>query len=320
MPSETPAVLHSLVPSSNNPAASARKPHLLRTRQETKYSRLAHDLCLSGATASFPNRQPRPSFSYSLSHFDDWPALRRPHHGPPEYRGHFRSPQSSPVWRPQLSKSWHSLRLRSLNVLLFLRGAHDHEASIRPRNRTAYKDHIVIGPNLHDAQILHGHAFVTHVTRHSHVLPDSSRRRPVSDRSVSPMHFRTVSGWLARKPMLFYHTLKSLALGSPDHVDELAGIKLADTQIQVAVQHRSIRQPEFPNESLRLRIRLLEMAEQRLRNPRFLLQIKPYLNGRISVTLRILHLQNRVPLSLNHGHRRSFAASVVNTRHAYFAP
>src|SRR5215510_3985055 len=114
------------------------------------------------------------------------------------------------------------------------------------------------------------------------------------------MHFGAVSRRLAGKSVFLYNPLESFPLGSPDHVDKLAGLKLAHAQIRVTVECGSIRHSKFPNEFLRLRIGLLEMAKQRLRHSRFLLRVKPHLNSAVSVPFGILYLQNRISFSLDH--------------------
>src|SRR6266481_64607 len=279
-----------------------------------KYSRLAPCPYPFGAMVFCRNMQHRLSFWCWRSRCGDSRASQRPHRGPPGFHDRFRSPEFWLVSRPQLLEPRHSLRLASLTVLLFLCGADDYEASIRSRNSAAHEDDIVIGSDLDNAQILHRHAVIPQVTRHPHILPNSARRRPVPNRTVSPMHFRAVSCRLARKPVFLYDALESLALRSADHVNKLTGLKLAHAQIQATVERCSFGQSKFPHEFLWLRIRLLEMAKQWFRHPRFFLRIKTYLNGGVSVALGILHLQYRIPFSLDHRYRCGFAVGVVNAR------
>src|SRR5438045_2636492 len=115
-------------------------------------------------------------------------ASRQRRHATPAFRAPSRLTRS---WLPsllQLSKLSRSFG-GSCCRLLDRRTNHDI-AAIWSWHRAADQNHFLRFTNLHHLEILHGHAFVAHVTGHSHVLPNPSRRRTIADSAVPPVSLR----------------------------------------------------------------------------------------------------------------------------------
>src|SRR5438132_13993862 len=100
--------------------------------------------------------------------------------------------------------------------------------SIRSRNGAADQNNILGFAHLHDLKILHGHTFIAHVTRHSHILPNAPRSRTIADRANAPVRLRTVRRALPMKVVLLHHALKSFSLRSADYIDIVTRLKLRD--------------------------------------------------------------------------------------------
>ncbi len=102
-----------------------------------------------------------------------------------------------------------------------------------------------------DLQILHGHALVTHVTRHAHVLPNATRGGTIADGAVAPVRLRTVRRALALEVVLLHDALEAFALGLANHIDPITRLKLRDCEVDLALR-RIRREAKFPHEFLRL--------------------------------------------------------------------
>ena len=134
------------------------------------------------------------------------------------------------------------------------RRPNDNVAAVRSRHRAADQNHFLRFAHLHDLQILHRHALVTHMTGHAHVFPNPAGSGTIADGAVAPMRLRTVRRALAGEVVLLHHALEAFALRSADHIDEIAGLKLRDAQIDLAF--RRIRfEAKFPHKFLRLGLR-----------------------------------------------------------------
>src|SRR4029450_8254045 len=230
-----------------SPPAFARKPRHRPARWARIYSPPERGRCLSVATVL---RQIDPlllSFSCSPNRNAAPRAWRRSCHGQPACRARLRSIRSRLPWQRlwlELSRSSDSYRglLRRFLLIMFAmlrmyrqdslrmlnRRPNDHITSIRSRNRTADQDDFFGFAHLHDLQILHGDAFITQVTRHPHVFPNTARSRTIADGTNPPMRFRTVCCTLPVKVVLFHHALKSFAFRSADHVHIVTCLKLRD--------------------------------------------------------------------------------------------
>src|SRR5215470_6818310 len=99
---------------------------------------------------------------------------------------------------------------------------HNHIAAVRAWYRAAYQNNFFPFPDLHHLKILHGHAPIAHVTRHTLVLPNTSRRRAIADRTDTPVHFRTVRRALSGEVVLSHHALEPFALRAANHIDVVA--------------------------------------------------------------------------------------------------
>src|SRR5689334_11243114 len=67
--------------------------------------------------------------------------------------------------------------------------SHDYIAAIRSWHSAAHQNNFVPFPHLHHLEILHCHASIAHVTWHTLVLPNASRRGAIADRTDAPVHF-----------------------------------------------------------------------------------------------------------------------------------
>jgi hypothetical protein len=142
----------------------------------------------------------------------------------------------------------------------------------------------VSAAHLHYLEILHSDSFVAHMTRHSHIFPNTSRSRTIAHRTNAPMRFRTVRRSLAVKVVLLHHTLKSFSLRSSNHIDIVTRLKLRNAQIDFAFR-KIIGQAKFAHEFLRANASLFEFAKQRFGHAGFLLHAKSDLHTRIAVVL-----------------------------------
>ena len=67
--------------------------------------------------------------------------------------------------------------VRRSDSLRMLNGRPDDDvASIRARNSAADQKNFVCFSHLHDLKILHSHALIAQMARHSHVFPNPARR------------------------------------------------------------------------------------------------------------------------------------------------
>ena len=95
------------------------------------------------------------------------------------------------------------------------------------------------------------------------------------------MRLRTVRRSLPGEVVLLHHALKTFAFRAANHIDEVAGLKLRNAQVDVAFGKIGL-QAKFAYESLRLDSGLFEFTDQRLRHPRFLLHAETDLHRRIA--------------------------------------
>src|SRR5581483_10087955 len=231
----------------NNPAALVQKRRRRHARWATIYNRPGRVRCLSVAMVL---RQTNPLLLW----FWCWPnrtdaprAWRRPYHEQPGCRVRLRLARSRLPWQRlllELSRSSDSYRglLRRFLLIMFAmllvhrqksfgmlnRRPNDHVTAVRARNRAADQNNLFGFAHLHDLEILHCDAFITHVTGHSHVFPNSPRSRTVADCANAPVRFRTVRRALSMKVVLLHHALKSFSFRSADHVDIVTRLKLRD--------------------------------------------------------------------------------------------
>src|SRR5204862_7858877 len=84
-------------------------------------------------------------------------------------------------------------------------------AAVRTRNRAADQYDFFGFAHLHDLKILHGDAFVTHVTRHSHVFPNTAGSRTIADRANAPVRFRSMCRTLSVEVVPLHHALTSFS-------------------------------------------------------------------------------------------------------------
>jgi len=88
---------------------------------------------------------------------------------------------------------------------------------------------------LHDLKILHCHTPIAHVTGHTLVLPNASRRGTIANRADAPVRFRTVRRALPSKVVFLHHALKAFAFRAADYIDEVAWLKLRNAQVDLAL-------------------------------------------------------------------------------------
>src|SRR5438477_11365661 len=167
----------------NNRAASARIRLRPRARSAMTYNPRELVPSLFAAMA-WPRRGPPPLSIWYWRYQSGAPLASRPrHHGPLAFRDRRQSGRSSLLLRPLLSKPSRSLwSLRRF----FDRGPHHHERTVRARDRAADQNHFFGLAHLHHLQVLHGYALITEMPRHSHILPNATRRGTIAYGAVSP--------------------------------------------------------------------------------------------------------------------------------------
>src|SRR4051812_500509 len=192
------------------------------------YSRRAPGQFLFAATVS-RRKDSRSLLSSCLQFPSGGPLASRPQRrGAPAFRDRSRSTRSSLPSRLPLLKLSRSLFLRAFRRRS-LDGRTNHDiAAVRSRHRAADQNYFLGLADLHHLQVLHGHAFVAHVARHAHVLPDASRRGTITDGAIPPMRLRTVGRALAGEVVLLHYALEPFAFRAADHVHEIAHLKLRD--------------------------------------------------------------------------------------------
>src|SRR5262245_41310643 len=158
---------------------------------------------------------------------------------------------------------------------------HNHITAVRSWHSTAYQNNFFCFAHLHHLKILYRHTPIAHVPGHTLVLPNASRRGTIANRADAPVHFGTVRRSLPGEVMLLHHTLKTFAFRAPNHIDEVARLKLRNAQVDVAFG-KIVLHAKFAHESLRLNPSLPEFTDQSLRHARFLLGPKSDLYGRIT--------------------------------------
>src|SRR5205814_5723031 len=102
-----------------------------------------------------------------------------------------------------------------------------------------------------------------HMTGHSLVFPNASRRRAIANSTDAPMRFRTVRGPLPVEVVLLHHALKTFAFRAANHIDEVARLKLRHAQVDVAFRKIGL-QAKFAHQSMGLSSGLFEFTDQRL--------------------------------------------------------
>src|SRR5262249_54840615 len=158
---------------------------------------------------------------------------------------------------------------------------------------------------------------IAHVTGHSLVLPNASRRGTIANRADAPMHHRTVRRALPGEVVLLHHALKTFAFRAPNHIHEIAGLKLRNAQVDFAFG-KIVLQSKFAHKSLWLDPRFLELTEQRATHPRFFLLAKTNLHARITFGFFCQTAQQYIIPCRDDGHRTQSALGVVNAGHTNF--
>ena len=95
-------------------------------------------------------------------------------------------------------------------------------AARRARDGAAHDEQVVLGVNLHDLQVAHGHAVAAHAPRRAHALDDARRERRGADRARRPVEHRAVGRRAAAEVMALHDALEALAAADADHVDAVA--------------------------------------------------------------------------------------------------
>src|SRR4030095_5305849 len=103
--------------------------------------------------------------------------------------------------------------------------------------------------------------------------PNPSRRGAIANRTYAPVRFRTMRRPLPGEVVLLHHALKTFAFRAANHIDEVAGLKLRNAQVDVAFR-KIVLQAKFAHESLRFDSGLFEFTHQCVRYTRFLLRSK----------------------------------------------
>src|SRR5215831_3859654 len=128
--------------------------------------------------------------------------------------------------------------------------SHDHIAAICSWHSAAHQNNFLRFPHLHYLEILHGHTPIAHMTWHTLVLPNASRRGAIADRTDAPVHFRTVRRSLSGKIVFLHHALESFAFRATNYIHEIARLKLRNAQIHLAFG-KIILQTKFAHKPLR---------------------------------------------------------------------
>src|SRR5205814_4248118 len=164
------------------------------------------------------------------------------------------------------------------------RGPHHHERTVCARDRAADQNQFFGLAHLHHPQVLHSYSLVTKMPRHSHILPNATRRGTIADGAISTVRFRTVRGTLPSHVVLLHNALKSFAFRAADDIDEIASLKLCDVQIHFAF--RCIRfQTKFAHETLRFDVRFLKDADFGAVQSRFFLRTESDLDRGIAIPI-----------------------------------
>src|SRR4051812_42030344 len=88
----------------------------------------------------------------------------------------------------------------------------DNVAAIRARHRAADQNYFLVLAHLQHLEVLHRHTFVTHVTRHAHVLEHATRRGTVTDGAVAAVGLGAVGRTLAGEVVLLHYALEAFTL------------------------------------------------------------------------------------------------------------
>src|SRR5439155_27240585 len=155
-----------------------------------------------------------------------------------------------------------------------------HITGVHSLHSAAYYNDLLRFTHLHHLKILHSHAPIAHVTGHTLVFPNTSRRGTIADRADAPVHFRTVRRALPGEVVLLHETLKTLAFRAANHINEIAGLKLRNAQVDLALG-KIVLQTKFAHKSLWLDSGFLEFTDYCLGHARFLLCAEPNLHSRI---------------------------------------
>src|SRR4029077_4928413 len=92
--------------------------------------------------------------------------------------------------------------------------SNDDVPTIWPRHCAAYQNDFFSLTHLHHLKILHCHALITKMTRHSLVFPNTTRRTTVADRADAAMRFRAVRRALSMEVVFLHHAFEPFVLGS----------------------------------------------------------------------------------------------------------
>lgn len=134
---------------------------------------------------------------------------------------------------------------------LFLGRANDHERSDRSRNRSGNHEDAFLSAHLKDAEVLNSDALIAHVAWHTHVFPDTTRSRAVTNSAVSTMHGGTVTGGLTGKVVPFDGALETFTLRLADDVHELTDLKVCNRKRRWIRCGFTVRKAELADETLR---------------------------------------------------------------------
>src|SRR5438067_2076316 len=137
---------------------------------------------------------------------------------------------------------------------------HDDVTAVGSRHRATYQNDFLRFAHLHDLKILHRYTSIAHVTRHTLIFPNAARRRAIADRADAPVRFRTVRRTLPSEIVLFHYALKTFAFRAANDIDEVAGLKLRNGQINFAFGKIAF-QPKFAHQSLWLDSGLFKFAD-----------------------------------------------------------
>src|SRR5690606_2428765 len=170
------------------------------------------------------------------------------------------------------------------------RAADGDHAVARTRDGALDEDDVLLGEDLHDAEVLHRDALVAVVAGHAHALERAARGHVLTDRTtVALVLVRTVRfGRGAGEVVALHDAREAAALGHARHVDELAlgeDVGGAEGLTDLELGDLLLGETELANDPRSLDAGLL--VEARLRLGDVLLASLPEadLDGRIAVLL-----------------------------------
>src|SRR5215475_9400878 len=182
-----------------------------------------------------------------------------------------------------------------------------------------HKKKIVFLIDAHDAKVLHRHASIPQMSRHTHSFQNTRWVRGGTDRTGSAMEHRSVSCPAAAKMMPLDEACESPALAGSDNMHELVRVENAHHHSIAGVRAFFTLNRNFPKESGRRDIRLLEVAGHRLVDAFRLDEFnKPELHGIIAVFLFCLFLDDDAGARLNDRDGNDTTIVLQQLRHPHF--